>query len=308
MKVVVFGGSGFLGSHVADALSDRGYEVFIFDLKPSPYRREGQRMVIGSILDDAAVNDAVKGAEYVYHFAGLADLDDVATRPLDSVEKNIMGTVTILDAAVHAGVKKFVYASTVYVYSRLGGFYRCSKQAGELYVEEYQNRYGLDYTILRYGTLYGPRADERNSLHRYLREGLFEGKIKFIGSHDDVREYIHVRDAAWLSVDILAESYRNQHIIITGHHPTKATELLQMIQEILNREVVIEFGAVPRNSHYKMTPYSFIPKIGSKLVGNSYLDMGQGLLECLHEIHSSVNEEAVPVALLHEKNKRASQE
>lgn len=289
MKAVVFGGSGFLGGHVADALSDKGYEVTIFDLKESSYARENQRVVLGDILNSASVSKAIEGADYVYHFAGLADLDDATTRPLETVQKNIMGTVTILEAAAQADIKRFVYASTIYVYSQLGGFYRCSKQAGELYVEEYQKRYGLEYTILRYGTLYGPRSDSRNTLYRYLKQGLVEGKINFIGSESDVREYIHVRDAARLSAEILSDAYRNQHIIITGHHPMKVTELLDMVREILNREVVIEYGSVPRNSHYTLTPYSFIPKIGNKLVSSSYVDMGQGLLECLHEIYSSVN-------------------
>lgn len=291
-SAIVLGGSGFLGSHVADALTARGYDVTIFDQTVSPHAGTSQRMVVGDILDSAAVQTVLKGAEIVYHFAGMADLDDAHTKPLDTVEKNIAGTAIILDAAVRADVRRFIYASTIYVYSNLGGFYRCSKQAGELYVEEYQRRYGLGYTILRYGTLYGPRADVRNSLYRYLRQGLLEGRILFRGSRDDVREYVHVRDAARLSVDILSESFENQHIIITGHQQTKGVDLLNIIREILRRDVVIEFAEVPNDAHYTMTPYSFIPRIGNKLVSNSYVDIGQGLLECLHEIYSSTSAEA----------------
>jgi UDP-glucose 4-epimerase len=288
-SAVVIGGSGFLGSHVADALTEQGYGVAIFDRRPSSYAMPNHRMIVGDILDSAAVLAALKGADVVYHFAGLADLDDASTKPLDTIERNIAGTAIILDAAAQARVKRFVYASTIYVYSALGGFYRCSKQAGELYVEEYQRRYGLNYTILRYGTLYGPRSDMRNSLHRYLRQGLLEGKIQFFGSKDDIREYVHVRDAARLSVEILSATFQNQHVIITGHHQTRATDLLNMIQEILDRNVAIEFSSIPNHAHYATTPYSFIPRIGNKLVSNSYVDMGQGLLECLHEINFSVN-------------------
>ena len=289
MKIVVFGGSGFLGSHVADVLSEGGHEVTVFDIKKSLYIRPDQKMIIGDMLDPDAVKKALKDCVYVYHFAGFADLDDATTKPLDTVTKNIKGTVTLLDAAVHANVERFIYASTIYVYSTLGGFYRCSKQAAELYVEECQRSYGLNYTILRYGTLYGPRADMRNSLYRYLKQGLLDGKIKFGGSEDDIREYVHVRDAARLSVDVLSETFRNQHIIITGHHPTKSTDLLNMIREILNQELTVEFVESSSEAHYTVTPYSFSPKIGNKLVGNRYMDMGQGLLECLHEIHSSMN-------------------
>src|SRR3989441_10165802 len=107
-SAVVFGGSGFLGSHVADALTDRGYEVTIFDRKPSPYASSSQRMLVGDILDSAAVQTALKGADIVYHFAGLADLDDAYTKPLDTVEKNIAGTAIILDAAGQGGLQAVV--------------------------------------------------------------------------------------------------------------------------------------------------------------------------------------------------------
>ena len=73
-KVVVFGGAGFLGSHVCDVLSDRGHEVTIFDIVKSEYLREEQKMIVNDILDDQAVIDAIKGADYVYHFAAIADI------------------------------------------------------------------------------------------------------------------------------------------------------------------------------------------------------------------------------------------
>ncbi len=294
MKSVVFGGSGFLGSHVADALAERGHRVVLFDRRPSPYAASEFEMQTGDILDSAAVRRAVAGADHVYHFAGLADLDDANTKPLETVRQNIMGSAIILDAAVEARVTRLIYASTIYVYSRLGGFYRCSKQAGELYVEEYQRRYGLDYTVLRFGTLYGPRADDRNSVWRYLRQGLLEGRIVFHGTGEELREYVHVRDAAKLSVDILTEEFRNQHVIITGHQPMKASVLLHMIKEILQDQVRIELRGGPDEAHYTLTPYSFSPKVGRKLVSSCYIDMGQGLLECLSEIAATSGNVGVP--------------
>jgi UDP-glucose 4-epimerase len=232
----------------------------------------------------------MKGMEVVYHFAGLADLDTATTRPLETVSQNVMGTVHLLDAAREMGIERFVFASTIYVYSVLGGFYRCSKQAGELYIEEYQKQYGLDFTILRFGTLYGPRADARNSICKFLQSGLESGKITFSGSEDDTREYINVLDASKLSVDILSEEFKNRHIIITGHYPMKAKDVFKMIKEIMGDKVSIEYKNTKNDTHYEITPYSFTPKIGNKLVSNCYVDMGQGLLECLYEI-SNVNDQ-----------------
>lgn len=289
MRVVVFGGAGFIGSHVADALTDAGHDVVIFDLSSSPYLLPSQRMIVGNILDKGAVADAVQGCDYVYNFAGIADLDDASTRPLDTAQQNVVGTIFILEAARKAAVKRFVYASTIYVYSNKGGFYRCSKQAAELYVEEYARKYGLDYTILRYGTVYGPRADHRNSMYRYLKQAIDNGKIVCDTTGDEMREYIHVKDAAQLSVSILDAEYSRQPVIITGHHPMRFRDMLHMVKEILGNQVVIELQGRKSDEdavHYNLTPYSFVPKSGRKLTSNQYVDMGQGLLECITEIHT----------------------
>jgi len=160
----VIGGSGFLGSHVADKLSDTGYKVRIFDKAQSQWIRSDQDMIIGNIANQNEVNDAVKGSEVVYNFAALADLNKGLKNPLDTVRINVLGNTHVMEACRRYNIQRFVYASTVYVYSRDGGFYRCSKQASEHYVEEYQKVYGLDYTILRYGSLYGPRADDSNGI------------------------------------------------------------------------------------------------------------------------------------------------
>ncbi|SVC63000.1 uncharacterized protein METZ01_LOCUS315854 [marine metagenome] len=286
-KAIVFGGSGFLGSHVADVLSDDGLDVTVFDRRQSPYLRPDQTMVIGDILDANKVRETIKGQDVVYHFAGLADLDQAAGKPLESVSQNIVGTINLLDAVVESKIDRFIYASTIYVYSRLGGFYRCSKQAAELFIEEYNNCHSLEFTVLRYGSLYGPRADEGNGIRSFLHQGLTKGKITYPGTGDEVREYINVKDAARLSVDILASEYKNRHIVITGQNPIKTREMLELIREMIDQNIVFEFSHHENNFHYTLTPYSFTPKVGSKLVSNLYTDMGQGLLECLQEISNN---------------------
>jgi UDP-glucose 4-epimerase len=285
MKAIVFGGSGFLGSHVADQLTAQGLEVTIFDLKPSPYLAAGQRMVVGDILDEQAVFQATEGQEIVFNLAGIADLDDATTKPLVTVKLNVEGNLNIMEGAVRAKARRYIYASTIYVYSQKGGFYRCSKQASELYIEEYQRRFGLDFTILRYGTVYGSRADERNSIYRYLKQALETRRIVCQGSGEEVREYINVRDVARVTCEVLKDEYRNRHIIISGQHPMRFRDMLMMIREILGQDIEIVFTGEINPDHYTLTPYSFAPKIGEKLVNHCYLDMGQGLLECIHEMH-----------------------
>jgi UDP-glucose 4-epimerase len=118
---------------------------------------------------------------------------------------------------------------------------------------------------------------------------LLEKKIVREGDGEEIREYIHVLDAARGSVDILSDEFVNQYIIITGHQQVKIKDLLLMIKEMLNNEINIEYISPSFNYHYEITPYSFSPKIGKKLISNSYLDLGQGILDCLNTLYKELH-------------------
>ncbi len=286
-KVLVTGGSGFLGSFIADTLSEQGHAVTLFDREPSPYLRPGQTMVLGDVRKPETLKAALEGAEAVFHLAALADLNAARSLPVETAEINIIGTVNLLQAALEAGVGRVLFASTVYVYSRAGGFYRCSKQAAEAYIEEFQRHHGLPYTILRYGSLYGPRADATNGVYRLLRQAMGEGKIHHHGGPEDTREYVHVEDAARLSVQAMATEFENRHLLITGNHPMRAKDLFTMFGEILGRDLEIAYEDVQggNSGHYSVTPYAFQPRVGRKLTSNHYVDMGQGILQILEQLH-----------------------
>jgi UDP-glucose 4-epimerase len=282
MKVVVFGGSGFLGSHVADEISKKGHDVVIFDLKPSAYLKASQEMVLGDIVDVEAVKKITKGADVVYHFAGIADIHQAKAEPYKTVYTNIVGTTNILEACRQNNVKRFVFASSVYVYSEAGSFYRTSKQACELIIEGYSKQYNIDFTVLRYGSLYGPRADESNWIYSILGQALKDKKITRKGDGNEIREYIHVYDAAVLSVKALADEFKNQCVMITGYQPTRIRDLLVMIKEMMNNEIELEFTKEEIEEHYEVTPYNFRPKLAKRMVDSSYVDLGQGILELIH--------------------------
>jgi UDP-glucose 4-epimerase len=289
-NVVVFGGSGFLGSHVADSLSDAGVNVTIFDMRESSYRRDGQQMIIGSINDEEAVEKAVRGADAIFQFAAVADIDEAMERPLDTVSVNILGTVKLLEAAVKFRVKRFVFASTIYVYGKSGGFYRVSKQASEEYIESYKKYHNLDYNILRFGTLYGPRSNRKNSIYRYLYEAISKRSITYAGDGSEMREYIHVKDAANLTVRALDEEYCNKPITLVGHHPWKVGDLFELIKEMLGGDIDIKYhGSRKSDTHYKRTPHVYLPTVARKLVADFHIDMGEGLLRQIHEITESEN-------------------
>jgi UDP-glucose 4-epimerase len=285
-RILVTGGSGFLGSHIADELSNAGHQVSIFDLKKSDYLRDDQRMIVGDITDNLFISDLLKNYDIVYHLAALADLNEAQNRPSETVRINILGTINLLEEAQKNKIERFVFGSSVYVYSREGGFYRCSKQACENYIEEFQSRFGLKYTILRFGSLYGPRADEANGVYRLLKQFLNENNLEYSGKSSDKRDYIHVYDAAKLSAMILAPEYENKHLVLTGNDKLTISELFKTFEEILDKKVSVRYlgDEGKGNGHYNITPYAYTPRVGKKVIANEYVDMGQGIIQVIEQI------------------------
>jgi UDP-glucose 4-epimerase len=211
MRVLVTGGSGFIGSHVVDKLRLRGYEPVIYDLRPSPWHPKGSvDTVLGSITDRESLERALHSCDAVAHLAAVADVNDVHAEPEDAERVNARGTVTVLEAARRAGVKRIVYASTIWVYSDCvaeavdedtllpapSHLYTSTKLAGELYCKAYQELYGIDYTILRFGIPYGPRAREAAVIPAFVNKALRGEPLTLAGDGSQSRRFVYVEDLA----------------------------------------------------------------------------------------------------------------
>jgi Nucleoside-diphosphate-sugar epimerases len=112
LKTLVLGGSGFLGSHVADQLILAGHDVRVFDRISSQWLHPDQQMIVGDILDQATLDQAIDGCEVVYNFAAIADLDEALSKPLETARINVLGNVQVLEACRKAEVQRYIYAST----------------------------------------------------------------------------------------------------------------------------------------------------------------------------------------------------
>jgi len=290
-RVLVTGSSGFLGSHVADVLRDKGYEVVLFDGISSRFKSTSQKEFIGDIMKPDDIEEAISGCDAVYHFAAQADIGSSSKMPSQTITANIIGTQHLLEASRKHKVKRFIFASTIYVYSELGSFYRVSKQACEKIIEEYEREFNLNYTILRFGSLYGPRANKFNAINNFLMSAIKDKKIIRRGDGEELREYIHVKDAARLSVDILDDKYKNMHLIITGNQQIRVRDLLTMIQEIFKGEIEIIYNSEDELHHYEITPYNYKPQIAQKITSNTFYDLGQGLLDLIFDIEMELNKE-----------------
>ena len=246
-------------------------------------------MVIGDILNKKLLEKAISKSDVVYNFAAITDIDQSISLPIETAKINILGELNVLELCKKYSVKRHVFASTIYVYSLSGNFYRCSKQSAESFIEEYNKLHNLNYTILRFGSLYGPRSGKTNGIYKIIKESLKKKKMVYEGNKKAIREYIHVKDAAESSVKILDSKYKNKHLILTGQQTKRVYDVMKMIAEILELNKKFQFKNISTSGHYIKTPYTYLPKIAKKFSQKAQIDLGIGLLKLIEEIKKEKN-------------------
>lgn len=298
MKALVTGGSGFLGHHIVKELVKQRIETIVYDVcKPSgiPIDEDVRSLctyVKGDVLDCEKITEAMHGCDYVFHTAAIADLDKARKIPRKTMKVNVIGTTNCLDAARETGVKRFLFASTVYVSGTQGSFYRVSKQAGESLCKTFYEEFGLSYTIIRYGSLYGRDANHWNFIYGVCKSLLTNGEFTYISSKDSVREYIHIFDAARETVRIAGDpDFSNKAVLITGHQRMKIEEFFTMLTEIIGKDVRIHYTPAEQHKHYVITPYSFEAEVPIRVNMSSYVDISEGILDCLRQVQNDIDEE-----------------
>lgn len=289
MKILVTGGSGFLGSHIIDHLTLLGHQVVSFDKRKSQYSNGNSKEIIGDLSNRKILEEALNSIEVIYHLGASPDISFSETNPIETLQTNTIGTCNLIEAALKNKVKKIIFASTIYVNSDKGSFYRISKQACENIIFEYSRLYNLNYTILRFGTLWGPRSNENNAIYNFLKQAATTNKINVPGSGEELREYIHITDAAEIATTMLNKESDNLIYILTGHHQTKLKDLVETIKEISGKNIDINYLGDSK-SHYIRTPYNYIDNEGKKIVLNTYKDIGSGLLSLFTEIKKDLSQ------------------
>ncbi len=284
-KVLVFGGSGFLGSHVADKLSNSNFDVTIIDIKKSNYLKKNQKFINEDIKDLKKNSAIFKNCNYLFNFAGIADIDESLKFPEKTITNNILNNFKLLEIVKKNNIKKYIFASSVYAGSNSGNYYSLSKNCCEDYIILYSKINSIKYTILRFGSLYGDRSGIKNGLYQFIYSALLKNKIEFNGSPESIREFINVEDAALSTIDILKKDFDNKIITLTGHQLLKIKDLHEMIKEILNKKnLKIVYKSNKSNTHYRLTPYSIEEKISKKYNPKLYTDLGEGLLQLSKKI------------------------
>ena len=260
MRVLIFGGSGFLGKSLSIYLSKKKHKVTIFDKKKIPLNLKSVKFIKGDILNLKQVIRATKNQDIVYNLAGISDIGDSIRNPILTTKINILGSVNTLEAAVKNKVKRYIFASSIYVLSSQGGFYKTSKKSVESFIEEYNKRDNLKYTILRYGSVYGPESDERNGIKKIITSCLKDKTIMYGGTSKAERRFLHVNDAIKASEVILRKKFVNTRVLITGSKKTKIKNLILQIKKILKINKKIIFKRKPMMGHYDKNPFNDRPK------------------------------------------------
>jgi UDP-glucose 4-epimerase len=248
VKVLVTGGAGFIGSHVVDRLVARGHEPRILDLIPSPYHGSEIETVIGDLCEPDIARSALQGCDAVMHLAAMSDVDEVANDPARTDRVNVHGTHVLLHAAREARLGRFVYASTIWVYGDAADpgavdedaplglpkhFYTATKIAGEMYTASYGELYGVEWTILRFGIPYGPRARPTAVVPAFTAKALGGQPLAIAGDGTQSRRFVYVEDLADGVALSLAPVAANRVYNLVGRENTSVRAIARTVRDIV---------------------------------------------------------------------------
>lgn len=217
MKDLVTGGAGFIGSHLATALAERGDYVRVFDNLSSGSRNNlahvasDVEVVEGDLLNPAEVERAVAGVDVVFHEAALASVPRSVAKPLDTHAVCVTGTLNLLEAARKAGVRRVVFAGSSSVYGNQPAMskretdvlsplspYAAAKLAGEAYCQSFTACFGLETVVLRYFNVFGPRQDPNSEysavIPKFVAMMLGGKRPTVFGDGQQSRDFTYVED------------------------------------------------------------------------------------------------------------------
>jgi nucleoside-diphosphate-sugar epimerase len=265
-RILVTGGAGFIGSHIAAALSAQGDTVCVLDDLSTGFERnieaigEGVEFIRGSVTDPETVARAVDGCDYVYHEAALASVPRSVAHPDDSNHANVTGTLNVLIAARDAKVKRLVYAASSSAYGDTEVLpkvetmavnpkspYAVAKLAGEHYVSAFASCYGMETLSIRYFNVFGPRQDPNSPYAAVIpifADALLDGKSPTIhGDGEQSRDFTYIDNVVSANLKALsAKKLSGEVVNVALGRRTTLNQLYSMLQDVIGSDLPAEYG------------------------------------------------------------------
>lgn len=256
-KAVVTGGTGFIGSHIADELVKQNYRVTIFDnLSTGKMENIAQldgkiEFVEGSVTDLNLLSSVFKGADFIFHEAAVASVKKSVDDPLYANNENVTGTLNVLIAARDNSIKKVIYASSSAIYGNEPTLpkresimpdprspYAVSKLAAEYYCLVFNKLYGLNTTCLRYFNVFGPRQDPGSQYSAVIPlfiKNIYSGRSPVIfGDGEQTRDFVYVKDVVQANI-LAAESNSTGIFNIGCGKSISINKLTQILLGLMDR-------------------------------------------------------------------------
>lgn len=280
-NILVTGGSGFIASHVVDELIKSGHKLTVLDKKKSNFINKKCKFIVGDVKRLKILNKIFKNQEIVFHFAADADLYSSNSKHYNTIQNNILGTANVLEACVNNKVKKIIIASSIYSMSSQGGFYSMSKLTSEMLTEKYAEKFKFKFVILRFGSIYGKRANSFNTINNFINEAKKNMKIIRKSKGNEVRNYIHVKDVAKLCKMILNKKYDNGFYNIFGKEKSTVLDVLKIIKKELPKTKLILRKKNKLIYNYKSNPFTYKINSGKVVKLKKYINLSSGIKEII---------------------------
>lgn len=231
-NIIVTGGSGFLGSNIVDLLIKKKFNVTVLDKKKPKHSKV--KFISSNLSNINKLKKITKKIDCIYHLAGVSNINEVATIPVKTIRDNILYTNNLLEAARLNKVKRFIFASSIYVHGQSGNLYTTSKKAAEDIIKNYNLLFNTKYTILRFATVYGTNNRGNDVISLFLKSALINKKIHVHNNGNQSRDFIHAKDVAECSWMALKKRYENQTLIVGNMKKIKVIEIAKIIKRITN--------------------------------------------------------------------------
>lgn len=253
--ILVSGGSGYIGSNLIKNLLKKNYYVINIDIKKTSFSHKNLVKITIDLNNYNLIYKSLKkySISHIYHFAATSDIDFSVDNPKKTLNNNIFPTYNLLKIAELKKTKRFFFASTIYTNSSQGSYYRISKYCSEEIINEFYKLHGINFTIIRFGSLFGD-LKFKNTINNLITSGQTNKAYHRQGSGKEIRNYIDIEDACEISASMIKKKNIKKYYNIIGKEPYSFKQIFKILKEYIPN-LDVKYSKIDNNHHYIKTPF-----------------------------------------------------